>query len=310
VAEARPSRRRTGAALLACAGVFACTAPADNEATAVPGAVPERPVESPTQPIAALTFGDAREAGSAELVFVFVPSPGFAQRGADGRPTGVTVELLRDFAAYVAATHDIALTIRWLEQPRWSDFYAFVRDSNGGVFGVGNVTITAARRNELDFSPPYLDNVAVLVTHERVPELPALDRIGTAFGGLTALPFTGTLHEARLEDIRARWLPDMPVRPVTSDDELIALLASDGAYVAYTDVHNYWRARDAGAPLRRHAVGDDAAETFGVIMPHDSDWTPVMREFFAADGGYVRGARFRDHLRQHLGDELAALLGG
>ncbi len=259
-------------------------------------------------PVERTSFADAMASGEGAVTFFYVPSSGFAYVDEDGRLTGVTVELLRDFAAFVAGTHGLDLRVEWLEEERWADFYGYVRDSEGGVFGIGNVTITDARRRELDFSPPYLNNIAVLVTHERVPELASMDRIGDEFAHLTGLPYPGTLHEQRLDRIRERWLPDMPVRPVASNDELVSLLASDGDYVGYIDVYNYWRARQAGLALRRHPVGDDASETFGVIMPHGSDWTPVMNAFFHADGGYVQGQRFQRHLRAHLGDELARLL--
>jgi ABC-type amino acid transport substrate-binding protein len=261
-------------------------------------------------PVTATTFAEAREAGHADITFFHVPSSGFAYRGDDGELTGVTVELLRDFARYAAAEHGIALSVEWVEEERWADFYGYVRDSSGGAFGIGNVTITDARREELAFSPPYLNNVAVLVTHENVPELSSLDEIGTAFRNLTALPYPGTLHETRLHAIRDRHLPEMPTRPVASNDELVSLLASGEGYFGYIDVYNYWRAREAGQPLRRHSVGDDASETFGVIMPHGSDWAPVMEAFFATGGGYVESRRFRALMREHLGQELASLLAG
>jgi ABC-type amino acid transport substrate-binding protein len=293
-------------------GIAACATPPapDTGATPARAGVREAGPERAAGPVVAPTHGEARTGGRAVLTFLYVPAGGFAYRDDDGRLTGVTVELLRDFARFVAATDGLDVHITWLEEPVWSDFYRHVSGSRGGVFGIGNVTITEARRDELDFSPPYLNNVAVLVTHERVPELGRLEEIAPAFAGLTALPYPGTLHEARLHAIRERWLPDLPVRPVASNDELIALLASDGPYFGYVDVYNYWRARQAGLPLRRHAAGDDGSETFGVILPRGSDWTPVIAAFFEADGGYVRGARFRSLLRQHLGDELAALLAG
>jgi ABC-type amino acid transport substrate-binding protein len=255
-------------------------------------------------------FQTAQNVGGATLNFFFVPSSGFAYRDGDGRLTGVTVELLRDFARHVAQSHGIDLGIRWLEEELWAEFYGQVRDSEGGVFGIGNVTITEARRHELDFSPPYLQNIAVLVTHDAVAELAAMADIASAFRGLVALRYPGTLHEARLEAVRDRYFPAMTFRPVTSNDELVGLLASGDGYFGYLDIYNYWRARQAGQPLRRHPVADDGAETFGVILPHGSDWTPVIREFFEADGGYIASERFRALLRQHLGEELAALLSG
>jgi ABC-type amino acid transport substrate-binding protein len=305
-----PSRALQPAARLTLilAVTAACEPPPDVDRAREVGPDPvEIMVEGPAGPVSAPTFADARAAGEATITFFFVPATGFAYRDDDGRLTGVTVELLRDFARQVARTHDMDLRVEWLEEERWADFYGYVRDSDGGAFGVGNVTVTEQRRGELDFSPPYLTNIAVLVTHEDVPEVGSMDEIADAFRGLTALPYPGTLHEARLETIRERWLPDMPAHPVASNDELVSLLAR-GGHFGYLDVYNYWRARQAGQPLRRHPAGDDASETFAVILPRGSDWTPVMERFFHAGGGYVRSDRFHGLLRTHLGDELAQLL--
>lgn len=254
------------------------------------------------------TFQETVAAGGGRVTLFYVPSSGFAYRLADGTLTGVTVELLRDFLGWVEENHGVRLEPEWVEEELWADFYQHVRQSSGGVLGVGNVTITEARGEELDFSPPYLDNIAVLVTHENVSELESMASLREAFSGLTALPYPGTLHEARLQALQRDHLPDMPTRPVASNDELVSLLASGEGYFGYIDVYNYWRAREAGRPLRRHPVGDDAGETFGVILPDRSDWTPVIEAFFQAEGGYVNGERFRALLREHLGEGLASLL--
>lgn len=272
------------------------------------GRVTERISDRQARPVSTPSFAEARETGSAHLAFFHVPASGFAYRELGGHPTGVTAELLRDLAHFVAAEHGLHVDVEWIEEERWADFYRYVRDSRGGAFGIGNVTITEGRRDEVAFSPPYMNNIAVLVTHEDVPELDSMDQIGEAFRGLTALPYPGTLHETRLAEIRERHLPGARRRTVASNAELVSLLASGDGYFGYIDVYNYWGAREEGVPIRRHAVGDDDSEAFGVIMPRDSDWAPVMNAFFDADGGYVNSERFRGLLREHLGEELARLL--
>jgi ABC-type amino acid transport substrate-binding protein len=303
--------RRVHARLLPLALVLAsgaCDPRPGQELPPDTGVVAEVIAYDPPGPVTRTSFEDARAAGEAQIAFFYVPSSGFAYLDAEGHLTGVTVELLRDFAGFVAGTHGIDLEVEWIEEERWADFYQHVLRSRGGVFGIGNVTITEARRDELDFSPPYMNNVAVLATHTDVPELESLEEIGEAFRGMTALPYPGTLHEARLEAIRDRYFPDMALRPVASNDELVSHLGSGEDYFGYIDIYNYWRAREAGRPLRRHPVGDDASETFGVILPQGSDWTAVIEAFFGSRGGYVESPRFQGLLLEHLGEELASLL--
>lgn len=284
-----PYRRLIAVALsaAACLATHAHTAEISNPDRACPA------VDAPA--LAGPDFHGALASGRAAPVFAYVPAPGFAYRQ-DGRLTGVTVELLRDFAAFLRAQYGLAVAPCWLEQPDWRAFYAQVRDGHGGVFGVGNVTITQARRAELAFSPPYLRNIAVLVSHRDVAELGAMDELGNAFAGLTALEFTGTLHAQRIQALATTWMPGLRREGVDSNEVLVRRIA-EGGHFGYMDAYNYWRAVDAGLPLRRHAVADDGAETFGVILPRDGGWQTAIDAFFAAGGGYASGARFRGHLR-------------
>ena len=301
----RPILRRTLVALGAAFLVGTGCAPEAGITPEVRESFGDGPAASVERP----TLSEARDAGQADLAFFFVPSSGFAYRDDGGHLTGVTVELLRGFAAWVARTEGVGVEVTWIEEPLWADFYGYVRDSRGGAFGIGNVTITEARGEELDFSPPYMQNIAVLVTHEDVPELGSMEEIAEAFAGMTALRYPGTLHEARLLEIRDTRFPAMTSREIASNDELVAGLAAGPSTFGYIDIYNYWRAREAGEPLRRHPVGDDAAETFGVILPNDSDWTPRMAAYMEEIGG-AEGPTLARLLREHLGNELADLLSG
>lgn len=267
----------------------------------------EPPHEQPAGPDRGDSFLIAQAAGEGTVRVLYVPAEGFAYRAADGTLTGVTVEIARDFHRWLEDRHGIDLNMEFVEEPDWRTFYGRVRDATGGVMGLGNVTITEERRAELQFSSPYLTNVAVLITHERVPELAAFQDVPDTFEGLTPLAFEGTLHEDRLAAIRERFAPDHRLAFATSNDEIVERVAS-GEYYAYVDAYNFWRARERGQPLRHHPVGDDPGEEFGIILPLDSDWTAPLAAFFAHDGGYRNAPRYRNLLVEHLGEGVAASL--
>lgn len=294
-------RRQAGAApiaavLLALAGLAACAA-------ATTAADPHHDRRHDRGD----SWARTRDAGQGTIRVLYVPAEGFAHRGADGRLTGVTVEIMRDFADWVRESHRVELQKEWVEEADWTAFYGRVRDAAAGVFGLGNVTITEARRGELAFSPPYLTNVAVLISHEDVPELERVEAIASTFEGLRPLAFRGTLHEQRLRGLRDRFAPGMELATADSNQEILERVAG-GGYFAFIDVYNFWRARDAGEPLRRHPVADDPAEDFGIIMPLHTDWAPLVDRFFQHDGGYRQSPRYRSLLVDHLGPTVAELL--
>lgn len=249
-----------------------------------------------------------KEHGKGTLTAVYVPAAGFAYRDDAGQLTGVTVELMRAFADFVSDRHEVELTLDFIREDNWRTFYNDIVDADDGVIGMGNVTITGERREELAFSPPYMTNIASLITHRDTPPLTRMEDLEAVLGGRTALAFEGTLHEERLRTLTDRYYPGARFQMAASNDEIIELVGSGDRYFAYIDLYNYWRAVDEGAPLQRHRAGDEAAEQFGYIMPLATSWQPVISEFFDHNGGIVSTRHYRKIMETHLGTRLAEIL--
>lgn len=251
---------------------------------------------------------DIQQTGMGNITFTYVPSEGFSYTDDEGNLTGVTIELLRDFAARVEQTYDVSLNTTFISNDSFTDFYQTVVEADGGVFGVANVTITEERKNELAFSPHYMTNIAVLITHDDIMEISSMSEIPESFSGLNGLAFDGTLHEVRIRSIVSNYLPDAEIHSAHANDEIIHRVGEKNKYFAYVDVYNFYRAVQRDVPLRRHSVGDESSEQFGVIMPLNSDWHELVNEFFSADGGYIQSDRFRGLMELHLGSEIADIL--
>lgn len=252
-------------------------------------------------------LADARETGQARLSVLYAVSEGWAHHDDDGQPVGVAIALMQRFARWVEAEHGIDVALDFEHDSDWSRFYRRVRDASGGVFGLGNVTITEARRQVLAFSPPYVNNVAVLISHADTARLESADRLAEVFAGQRAMAFAGTLHETRLRALAEAGWPGMPLDLSRSNDEILAAAAA-GHHFAYIDGYNYFRAVERGLPLQRHSAFDDPGETFGIIMPLDNDWQPLVDGFFAAENGVIGQPWYRELLERYLGEAVAGLL--
>lgn len=254
------------------------------------------------------SFESVKENRTGVVELAYVPSEGFSYINENGELTGVTIELFRDFIGFVNQEYDLTIDIRFKPIESFAKFYEYVREADPGVFGVANVTITEARKEELGFSPPYLTNIATLITHSDLEPVQEMSELPERFEGLDILAFEGTLHEERLRNIKERNLPESEIYFAHSNREIIERTAETSRYLAYVDIYNYWRAAEQGAHVTRHPAGDEASEQFGVIFPLESDWMVVMNEFFETKGGYINSERYRNHLIEHLGEELAELL--
>lgn len=248
------------------------------------------------------------EHGSGTLHIWYVPSGGFAYKDDTGRLTGTTIEILRTFVNWAEDTYDVNIDVEFSAESEWQQFYEIVAASGDGVVGTGNVTITEERRNEIQFSPPYLNNIAVLISHENRPELESLEDLPDAFAEQTGLMYPGTLHGERIEYLRDNYYINMPLDTVTSNSQIMNKMAEGDHYFTYVDVYNFAVAREDGVPVRRHEVGDDEDEQFGFVMPLDSDWGEPLQEFFDYDGGFLESDTYREIIREHLGEDMMEIL--
>ncbi len=261
-----------------------------------------------SEPSQQMSLAQIKSNGEGSITLAYVPSDGFSYEDESGNLTGVTIEIVRDFAAFAEDQHGVEIEIHYMPIDRFGAFYDFVQQSEGGVFGVANVTITEERKQELAFSPSYMRNIATLITHSDTPYINSFDEIPEKFEGLNALAFEGTLHEERLRTIVEDHIPQALIHFAQSNNEIIERVAESDEYFAYVDIYNYWRAAELDLPLRRHEEGDVASEEFGIILPLNSDWHELLVRFFEADGGYVQSERYRQLMSAHLGNELAELL--
>lgn len=265
-------------------------------------------IEAQAQLLKGSSWAEASAENKGKIVVVYYPEDAFAYKDRQGRPTGVQLDILSQFVVWLRNAKGVNLEIQWVEESDFEKLYGDVKKGIGGVFGAGNITITDARKNEVRFSPAYINNIAVLVTHSSAPDLKLMDQIGTTFKGFTAIVHKGTTHIGSLNEIKTRYFPDLKIITANSDAEALDKVISDPKYFTYTDLSNYWLVQKDNKTVKRQSIGDKTTEQFGFIMPLSSDWEPLMKEFFNLGTGYRSNVTYRKILMRHLGTEVTQML--
>lgn len=260
------------------------------------------------QLVTGVSWAEASVAKKGQITIVYYPESAFAYKDRQGRPTGVELDILSQFVTWLKNAKGVELQVNWVEEANFEKLYNDVKKGVGGVFGAANITITEERKSELRFSPAYLNNIAVLVTHSSVSDLQKMDQIGTAFKGFTAVVHKATTHTNTLNEIKTKYFPSLKIAYVNSDEAALAKVESDPSYFTYTDLTNYWLAQKKKNPIKRQAVGDKSSEQFGFIMPISSDWEPLINEFFSLGTGYRSNITYKKILMRHLGTEVTKML--
>ncbi|WP_375578701.1 transporter substrate-binding domain-containing protein [Marivirga tractuosa] len=254
-------------------------------------------------------YEKAKAAGNGTVTFTYVETPGFVYKDQSGKLTGVCVDIMNDFLQYVRQNHGINLNARFLGNGNsFSAMYNGVKNGKNGVFGLGNITVTEARKNEILFSPSFITNFAILVTHSSVPTLESMSEIGQKFNGFTAYTAKGTLNEKRINKLKSDYYSDLDISYVNSSPDVLDKILSDKKSLSYLDLAFYLSAVKERKPLKRHKVGDEGSEEFAFVMPQSSDWQPIIEEFFNANGGYKNTTEYKKILVDHLGLSAVKLL--
>lgn len=253
------------------------------------------------------SFAEAKAKGVANVTFAFVETPGFAvQDGAN--VSGFCVDIMNEFSKWLKTEEGIELKPVYYDKNA-QDFAGFmntVKGSSGGVFGLGNITITEERKGTYHFSPPFISNIAILLTHKSVQNLSSLEDIAVGFRGMTMVTAKGSLNEKRLLSMRDTYFPDVPVKYLASNGEVLQEVARNEKAFTDLDFTYYLTALKQRMPVKRHPVGDETSEDFGIIMPKNSDWSPVVARFM--ESGFMESTEYRKMIADNLGQHALKLL--
>jgi ABC-type amino acid transport substrate-binding protein len=255
------------------------------------------------------SWSSVKSSKGGSLSLAYVETPSFVYKDKSGNLTGICIDIVNDFVKWVNATKGVNLSTKFVgDGSSFRGMYDKTKAGSGGVFGLGNITITDERKREIKFSPPIITNFAILVTQPSAPTLTKLEDISKSFANFTAYSAKGTLNEKRILELKQKFFPGMKITNTTTSQETLEKIFSDPNSFAYLDLAFYIEAVQMKKPVKRHAVGDKAAEQFAFIMPPNSDWSPVLEEFFSANGGYTNSKEYKTILVKHLGESGVNLL--
>lgn len=234
-----------------------------------------------------------------------------------GEYAGVEADILKEFLKWCEEKKKIKVTAKYYPYKSFNDFYSALKSAPANSLGAGTVTINDARRQDFDFSAPYLKNVAVFVSHGSLPTFAApsseLVDAGTkppvhslspgGNGPLIGLVEKGSVHADYMKYFITQYAPSTTLQPVNGN--LAEILASDPKYVAYMDIVTYRELlRKTDKYFKMHRALSRSGENFGFALPKNSEWQPLINEFMEGGFGFTATRRYEEILETYLGYEV------
>ncbi len=248
------------------------------------------------------TYANAKSKKIANVTITYSYAPGFAYKGASGQTEGICVDIMNAYAAYMQKNEGIKINFKYISKNpnNFSGFLNDVKVSKGGVFGLSNTTITEARKASYNFSPPYITNMAILISHKSVRTLGEgnMKEIATVFKGMSAVTVKNSTNEKNLKTIKKKYYPSLKIEYVNSFSDAMKVVEKDPTKFTNQDLAYYFEAMKKRSPLKRHPGGDMSKEEFGIIMPKSNDWSPSLEKFMK---GYIGSTAYKKVVTKHLG---------
>jgi len=160
----------------------------------------------------------------------------------------------------------------------------------------------------MNFTPPYIKNRSILLSHSSAPDLSTLGNISNVFAGMKAYALRNSTQEAEILEIKNMYYPNLEVVNVNNADELLARTLADPKSFTKHDFLYYADALQNGKPIKRHLAGEILTNPYGFIMPKGSDWVLVWNEFLNETNGFTTRPEYRKILEKHLGFTAARIL--
>jgi len=268
------------------------------------------PGRSLAQPLTGDSWQTIKENGEGAITVSYLPVGKFSYKNEEGELTGVEIDIFKFFLNYMKNSYDVSLSVNWVEaEDNFPEFYNSIVEAREGVFGLGTVSILEKRKKDVLFSPPYINNLVVLVTGDAQSDLNSLKSISQEFSGMKGITVPDTNIDELIQDFKTEYWPELQLVQVQSQLEALEMIKnSPGSYFSFIDLSIFWPEKQNGASIKRHPVADQKGNQFGFIIPKNSDWKPLLDEFFNLGNGFRSMPVYRNILIKHLGSNYAKML--
>lgn len=252
-------------------------------------------------------FSGLRSQGTDSLIVNYYENFPYAYSEA-GKLKGIEIDIIEEYVTWLKQKKNMSLVVSYVPYKEFGPFYNAVKTGRSNVIGLGSVTINKEREKDVLFSPPYLQNLAVLITAGRVNTAKARNKeeVLKTLGGLNAMVVNKSTHVNYINDLRTAYLPALKITTTESQSKVLEGIVSDNKVFGYVDIVAYWSFLKSNPSkfLKIQKVFNEPKEYLGVVMPKNSIHNVNLSEFFESGFGFTSTKIYHQILEKYLGYEI------
>ena len=213
---------------------------------------------------------------------------------------GIEAEIMAGFTQYLKQKYNLTLTLQWIEAQSFEDTYLTIcHERLPGVIGSSAFSITRERQEKVNFTPPYMPDISVLISSKSIPIIQTAEEFDNIFPKLEAITIKGTTYEEDLLKLKKERDIDFRMRYVPSYENIQASIQNADSAFGVIDLPTYMVElnKNAGLTVNRQNILPIKREGLAFISPKASDWTLPLSE-------YIRTDEFQSNIKKITGKYL------
>ena len=210
---------------------------------------------------------------------------------------GIEPEIVEGFKKHLKDKYGVELQVQWVEGASFEDTYLTIsNEKREGVWGISAFSTTPERKELVDFAPPYMSDITVLIASKNVPIAKDVDEFDQLFSKLTAVTIKGTTYEKDLLTIKRERNVDFKVHYIPSSQNILRTIRDMDNAFGFIDLPIYLMElnKNPGQAINRQNLYPINREGYSFIHPKGSDWVEPLRIYFES-------AAFKSKLKEIIG---------
>ncbi len=237
----------------------------------------QAPNDAPT------SWQSIRKNGRGEITVYWFESKPFIYRNATEQLEGVEYDLMEGFRKFLKDRYDVDLKMNWKEANDFHNTYLTVQQDPHHSFGVSAFSITNQRETEVQFAPPYMADISVLILSQNVRSTQSVSDFNEVFNGLTAITIKGTTYEQDLLRLKEEAGVDFNIQYIPSYENILLTIESMDNAFGFIDLPVYMMlfSADPSMKVKRQNHYPVKRRGYSIIYPLHSDWKVPVDEYFS-----------------------------
>ncbi len=196
---------------------------------------------------------------------------------------GVEHDLAQAFIDYLNEKYGVSIDMRWIETNSFGEVLQTITNGNGGTFGSSSISITDERMQLFNFTPPYLADVAVLISNSNLPIALTEEELMKTLDGKTAISIENTTLVSSLNKLKRDLKIDFQIDYVRNSGNVIERISGQPNTFGYIDIANFLVAIESNTTVRRQFYFPVKLEGLAMIFPKGSDWSQPVQDYFSSE---------------------------